>query len=68
MIATRETAGCHLISIHNISYQMNLMRNIRDSIVTGQFPSFVLKFCKDMYGDSTPLWAKEALASVGIHV
>ena len=44
LIRNKETVGCHLLSIHNIAYQMRLMSDIRDSIEKDQFPSFVQQF------------------------
>ncbi|KAJ1643906.1 Queuine tRNA-ribosyltransferase catalytic subunit 1, partial [Coemansia asiatica] len=32
-IVTKDTTGCHLITIHNIAFQMRLMRDIRRAIV-----------------------------------
>ena len=49
LIRQRETAGCHLISIHNIAYQMRLMKDIRESIVNDKFPEFVQIFMKQYY-------------------
>ena len=46
LIRQRETAGCHLISIHNIAYQMRLMKDIRESILNDAFPEFVQHFMK----------------------
>ena len=30
---TKEATGCHLISIHNIAFQLDLMRDIRQAII-----------------------------------
>jgi len=32
-IVNKETISCHLLSIHNVTYQMTLMKGIRDSII-----------------------------------
>ncbi|XP_030401900.1 queuine tRNA-ribosyltransferase catalytic subunit 1 isoform X2 [Gopherus flavomarginatus] len=63
-----ETAAMHLLTVHNIAYQLNLMRSIRESIVEQRFPQFVRDFMRTMYGsrERYPLWAMEALASVNI--
>ncbi|XP_054858460.1 queuine tRNA-ribosyltransferase catalytic subunit 1 [Eublepharis macularius] len=63
-----DTAAMHHVTVHNIAYQLNLMRLMRESIMEQRFPEFVQDFMKTMYGNkgSYPLWAKEALASVGI--
>ncbi|KAM7445156.1 Queuine tRNA-ribosyltransferase catalytic subunit 1 [Porites harrisoni] len=63
----REEVACHLITIHNIYYQMQLMRDIRESIKKDNFPEFVQGFMNKMFPDkSYPDWAQSALASVNI--
>jgi queuine tRNA-ribosyltransferase len=32
-MVTQESTACHLISIHNIAFQLSLMRDIRKAIV-----------------------------------
>ncbi|CAG8436211.1 7101_t:CDS:2 [Funneliformis caledonium] len=70
MHATRETVGCHLITIHNVSYQLRLMNDIRKAIINDEFPSFVQKFFKELFGgkDKYPIWAVNALKSVNIEL
>ncbi|CAG8447356.1 10563_t:CDS:2 [Acaulospora colombiana] len=66
--STRETVGCHLITIHNVSYQLRLMRNIRNAIIEDRFPPFIQKSFKDLFGgaDKYPEWAVNALQSVNV--
>ncbi|CAG8476351.1 6223_t:CDS:2 [Acaulospora morrowiae] len=66
--STRETVGCHLITIHNVSYQLRLMRNIRNAIAENRFPQFIQKSFKDLFGgpDRYPEWAVNALKSVDV--
>lgn len=69
MLISREEIGCHLITIHNIAYQLNLMRRARNSIIKNEFPKFVEQFMLDMFGkdkSSYPLWMIEAFKSVNI--
>nr|XP_025037094.1 queuine tRNA-ribosyltransferase catalytic subunit 1 [Pelodiscus sinensis] len=63
-----ETVAMHLLTVHNIAYQLSLMRSIRESIVEQRFPQFVQDFMTTMYGsrERYPPWAVEALASVHI--
>nr|XP_054509640.1 queuine tRNA-ribosyltransferase catalytic subunit 1 isoform X4 [Agelaius phoeniceus] len=63
-----NTAALHLLTLHNIAYQMKLMGSIRDSIIQQRFPEFVRDFMDTMYGGrgGPPAWAREALESVGI--
>ncbi|KAI9501838.1 Queuine tRNA-ribosyltransferase catalytic subunit 1 [Coemansia spiralis] len=63
---TKETTGCHLVTIHNIAFQMRLMRDIRQAIVNDQYPSFIREFAKLRFGKTVPLWIVEALKSVNI--
>ncbi|KAJ3372934.1 Queuine tRNA-ribosyltransferase catalytic subunit 1 [Allomyces arbusculus] len=68
-IVTRETTAAHLISVHNIAYQMQLMREMRTAIIEHRFPEWTQTFCKRQYPKgNVPFWAVEALASVGIEV
>jgi tRNA-guanine family transglycosylase len=69
-IVTKETVACHLVSIHNISYQLKLMRGAREAIKAGCFPEYVVGFLDRMYAgiDNTPQWIIEALASVNIDI
>jgi hypothetical protein len=46
LIRQKETVGCHLISIHNIAYQMKLMRDIRNAIERDEFPEWIKGFMK----------------------
>ncbi|XP_072775978.1 queuine tRNA-ribosyltransferase catalytic subunit 1 [Taeniopygia guttata] len=63
-----NTAALHLLTLHNVAYQMKLMGSIRDSILRQRFPEFVREFMAAMYGGrgGPPAWAREALESVGI--
>ncbi|XP_075433588.1 LOW QUALITY PROTEIN: queuine tRNA-ribosyltransferase catalytic subunit 1 [Ascaphus truei] len=63
-----DTAALHHITIHNIAYQLNLMRCVRDSVLQCRFPQFIEDFMRTMYGsrDKYPKWAIDALESVNI--
>ncbi|XP_059059318.1 queuine tRNA-ribosyltransferase catalytic subunit isoform X2 [Achroia grisella] len=68
-IVTLETVACHLISIHNIAFQMRLMRTMREHIEKGTFPQFVEKFVNELYCDGNyPTWVINSLSSVGINI
>lgn len=69
-IVTVETVACHLISVHNIAYQMNLMRKMRENIEKGTFPQFVQTFVSEYYADCEefPPWVINSLSSVGINI
>jgi len=36
-IVTRETSACHLLSVHNIAFQMKLMRDMRTAITEDRY-------------------------------
>ncbi|KAL0849068.1 hypothetical protein ABMA28_013430 [Loxostege sticticalis] len=68
-IVTVETVACHLISVHNIAFQMRLMQTIRDNIERGTFPQFVNKFVNELYSNGDfPPWIINSLSSVGISI
>ncbi|CAH2988608.1 unnamed protein product [Chilo suppressalis] len=68
-IVTVETVACHLISVHNIAYQMHLMQAMRENIEKGTFPQFVKNFVNEIYSDGNiPTWVTDSLNSVGIHL
>lgn len=64
-----ESVGSSLLSLHNIAYQLRLMRSMREAIASGRFPDFVRSFLAAQFPGGPkdyPEWAVEALASVGI--
>ncbi|KAH9908699.1 Queuine tRNA-ribosyltransferase [Xylariomycetidae sp. FL2044] len=65
----KETVAAHLLSIHNVWYQLNLMREVRDAIIADEFPAYLRRFFADRYGGNKadyPGWAVEALRGVGV--
>ncbi|XP_013776463.2 queuine tRNA-ribosyltransferase catalytic subunit 1-like [Limulus polyphemus] len=68
-IVTKETVACHLVTVHNIAYQMSLMKSIRDSIKSDKFPVFVQEFMLKVYPKKDyPKWVTDALAAVNINL
>lgn len=67
-VAAKETAGAHLLSIHNVHYQLALMGRVRAAIVEDRFPAFLRVFFRDLYGalDAVPGWVVGALRGVGV--
>ncbi|KAJ1741603.1 Queuine tRNA-ribosyltransferase catalytic subunit 1 [Coemansia sp. RSA 989] len=63
---TKETTNCHLITVHNIAFQMRLMRDIRTAIVEDRYPQFIRSFMKTRFGKTVPQWIIDALKSVGV--
>ncbi|RSM14242.1 Queuine tRNA-ribosyltransferase catalytic subunit [Fusarium oligoseptatum] len=66
--ASKETVAAHLLTIHNVYYQLNLMRQIREAVIEDRFPAFVRQFFAWLYPEKTdyPEWAVGALKGVGI--
>lgn len=68
-IVTVETVACHLLTVHNIAFQLNLMKDIRESVKAQTFPEFVQDFMTTVYPDKTyPTWVLEALEAVNINL
>jgi tRNA-guanine transglycosylase len=68
-VAAKETVGAHLLTMHNVWYQLNLMKSVREAIVEDRFPAFLKQFFSDQHaGDKGkyPEWAVEALRTVGV--
>lgn len=66
-----EPTCSSLLSLHNIAYQLRLMRSMREAIAADHFPAFVRRFLARQFPTGSkdyPEWAVEALASVGIDV
>ncbi|KAF7998399.1 hypothetical protein HCN44_009797 [Aphidius gifuensis] len=68
-IVTVETVACHLLTVHNIAFQLKLMKDIRTSIVNQCFPKFVKDYMDTLYSDKNyPKWIIDALNSVNINL
>jgi len=68
-IATNESVSCSLLSIHNVAYQLRLMRSMREAIQRDEFPQFVQDFMgRHFKDDPIPAWIREALAAVNIQL
>lgn len=66
-IVTHLPVACHLLTIHNVFFQLRLMKSIRDSISNGTFPVFVADFMLKNYPDKNyPKWIRESLKAVNI--
>ncbi|XP_073821320.1 tRNA-guanine transglycosylase [Musca autumnalis] len=68
-IATMESVSCSLLSVHNVAFQLRLMRAMRKAIEQDQFPGFVKDFMsKHFVNEPVPKWIREALAAVNIQL
>lgn len=54
LFQSKETAACHLISLHNIAFQMRLMRSIRTAIIEGRFPEFIKQWMFNFFKNRWP--------------
>ena len=65
IMVSGEEAACHLMSVHNIAYQLNLMRKLRESIIEDRFVQFVQNFMRLQFPNKDyPEWAVNALNKV----
>ncbi|KAK3075630.1 hypothetical protein LTR53_000872 [Teratosphaeriaceae sp. CCFEE 6253] len=65
----KETAGAHLLSMHNVHYLLDLVRRAREAIIDQRYPAFVRAYFTRVYkGDEKtyPRWAVDALRGVGV--
>ncbi|OBT53078.1 queuine tRNA-ribosyltransferase [Pseudogymnoascus sp. 24MN13] len=68
-LAAKETVGAHLLTMHNVWYQLELMRGVRQAIMDDRYPAFLRRFFSDLYeGDKEryPEWVVEAMTGVGV--
>ncbi|KAI1379418.1 Queuine tRNA-ribosyltransferase [Hypoxylon crocopeplum] len=64
----KETVAAHLLTMHNVWYQLNLMREVRNAIIADAYPAFLREFFANLYPDKEryPRWAVDALRDVGV--
>jgi hypothetical protein len=68
-LVSRSTTNIFSLTIHNVHYMLNMMKNIRQAILDDQYPTYLRKFFSNIYGgDKTkfPEWAVGALRGVGV--
>ncbi|KAF8630668.1 hypothetical protein AX15_002816 [Amanita polypyramis BW_CC] len=64
---THETAAAHALTLHNITFQAQVMGRVRATIIAGTFPDYLRSFFADYFGDAGyPEWCVNALRSVGV--
>lgn len=67
--AAKETAGAHLLTMHNIQYMLDLTRRMREAIVEDRYPEFLKDYFRTLYDgrkEMYPDWAVQALRGVGV--
>ncbi|KAK5163243.1 uncharacterized protein LTR77_010829 [Saxophila tyrrhenica] len=68
-VAAKETAGAHLLSMHNVHHLLELMRRAREAIVEQRYPEFLKEYFGRLYAgdkDKYPQWAVDALQGVEV--
>ncbi|KAJ0406007.1 hypothetical protein ATCC90586_001353 [Pythium insidiosum] len=61
--------GAQLVTLHNVTYMLTLMRTLRQSIIDGNFEQFVQQFMINQFPDKQyPAWAVDALTEAGIRL
>ncbi|MCJ1413613.1 hypothetical protein MMC19_007735 [Ptychographa xylographoides] len=68
-VASKETAGAHLLTMHNVHYLLHLMGQVRAAIIEDSYPNFVRAYFYRLYAGDTskyPSWAVTALSAVGV--
>ncbi|TFK75401.1 tRNA-guanine transglycosylase [Pluteus cervinus] len=64
---THETSAAHALTLHNITFQAQVMGRARTAIMEGTFPEYLLSFFKQYFGDNGyPEWCVNALRTVGV--
>ena len=69
LISSKQSSGCHLVTVHNVAFQAKLMSDIRGAIKVDKYPEFVKQFLLENFPGGKkeyPTWALDALKSVGI--
>eukprot|EP00117_Sycon_ciliatum_P009673 scpid35213/ scgid11868/ Queuine tRNA-ribosyltransferase; Guanine insertion enzyme; tRNA-guanine transglycosylase len=69
LFRNKEKVACCLATVHNLHYELNLMRRIRESIKAGTFPQFARDYVAGVFPNKDyPAWCMDALSSVNIHL
>lgn len=70
-VANKETVGAHLLTMHNVHFQLDLMRQARDAIRADCFPDFLVQWLSRYLcigQNPWPIWMVSALRQVGIEL
>ena len=68
-LTCKEQTGAQLMTYHNITYMMKLMKDMREAIVAGYFEKHVKNFFETQFPKHDyPTWATDALSSVQINL
>ena len=63
----KEPTASQLVTVHNVAFQLRLMRSIRKAIQEDAFPEFIQNFMLENYPSKDyPEWAVNALNAVNV--
>ncbi|KAF8543998.1 queuine tRNA-ribosyltransferase [Trichophaea hybrida] len=68
-LAAKETAGAHMLTMHNVAYLLGLMEKAGRAVVEDRYPSFLKECFMCWYQgekERFPKWAVDALRGVGV--
>jgi queuine tRNA-ribosyltransferase catalytic subunit len=65
-IVTRDTVGCHLITIHNIAFYMRFIDELREAINGDYYEKEVKIKLSEFFKDNIPSWIIAAFSSINI--
>lgn len=64
LMREKNTVGCHLLSEHNVRFQMRFMEKIRNAIKEGVFEEFIVNNIRYHYGDNKEEYPKWILLAI----
>ncbi|KAF8248385.1 tRNA-ribosyltransferase [Wilcoxina mikolae CBS 423.85] len=68
-LAAKETAGAHMLTMHNVAYLLGLMEKAGRAVVEDRYPAFLKECFMGWYQgekERFPKWAVDALRGVGV--
>ena len=70
LLRCNHSSACHMLTVHNLTYQLSLMAAIRDAILKDRFPDFIKSSFLKLFKDPSnyPQWAVDALLSVNVNI
>lgn len=68
-IVNIHPVACHLLTVHNLAFQLRLMETIRKSIIYNELPQFIQKYMLNLYPEKTyPNWIRDSMKAVNIEL
>ena len=69
LLMSGNPTGAQIMTIHNVAYMMQHVRDMRSAIIKNQFPEFVNNFLDQQFQNKKiPEWVVASLAKAGIDV